>query len=212
MLRWMVPGRLISIRFSRTHGGGNRMRRRARSSGSPGGRRGASSEAPAIARGNDRSVLLFGPVKIIRRRGGRRMSNRRSRHERVGHDSEKYRMDEIVLDTVENICQVVMLLWFTRRGSSAGRNVSPSRPTHGHLDIDPGNVNTAWPTQFFCGCEQSTAASSQGSPDFWPLSWFYGLLIECSMGSGPGEERAVRPAEVFLRRNTLLHAECDAPG
>lgn len=43
------------------------------------------------------------------------MSNGRSRHERVGHDSEKYRMDEIVFDTVENICQVVTLLWFTQR-------------------------------------------------------------------------------------------------
>lgn len=148
MLRWMVPDRLVSAPSP-----GARRRRQVRwhvqSYGSSGGRRGASSEAPAIARGNDRSVLLFGPVKVIRQRGGRRMSNRRSRHERVGHDSEKYRMDEIVLDTVENICQVVMLLWFTRRGSSAGRVVSPSRPTHGHLDIDPGNVNTGCLAQFF---------------------------------------------------------------
>ncbi|MBL8665979.1 MAG: hypothetical protein JNM48_00805 [Rhodospirillales bacterium] len=85
---------------------------------------------------------------MIRHRGRRRASEGRPVHEGIGHDREKYRIDNVALDTVDKVYQITTS-YRSYEGFQREQGVAALRPTPGHLDTDYRKVNTTLAHKIF---------------------------------------------------------------
>lgn len=101
------------------------------------------------------------------------MSGERPGHEGIGHDGEKYRIDNVAFDAIENIRQVDTLLSLVQRRflHRGGMNHHPV-PMPRHLAIDFRKVNMDSLPQNICALtdpERASLAGRQFPTEVMPL-------------------------------------------